>query len=97
MKIFKEYDEALARSINNYQSPEAVFRIINNLKITYFDKLRTQLESTERLYILVGRRIGSDQPLQSILTSFDRVRLEELKIDYLDTFDSLYIEECMFV
>lgn len=97
MTIFEEYDIALARSVNIYQPPEVVFPIMNGLKITYFDKLRTQLESTRQLYILVGRRLDGNQPLQSILTSFDRDRLEELKVEYINTFDSLYIEECTFV
>lgn len=71
---------------------------IRDLKVRYFDLLLRDLEGCGcTIYILVGRRLDGDQPLQSLEASFDRDRLEELKVEYINTFDSLYIEECTFV
>ena len=94
--MFKDYYEEMA-GIDAKFDGEEHFRKTNLIKIKYFNEIRAKLESTPKLYILVGREIGGDSPLLSLLTSFDRERLEELKVEFINSFDSLYIEECVFV
>ena len=51
----------------------------------------------QKLYILVGRVIGDKQPLQSLVASFSLEKVDNMRIEYQNTHEDLYIEEVFVI
>ena len=98
LNLFEDYLKELSYRLHGCNSLQEGAALKTAIQLKYFEKLFDLcVNNHQKVYILVGRRLDGDQPLQSLEVSFDPLKLEQSKIDYLNTFDCLYIEECMFV
>lgn len=51
----------------------------------------------QKLYILVGREKGGNQPLQSLIASFSLEKVDNIRVEYQNTHEDLYIEEVFVI
>lgn len=51
----------------------------------------------QKLYVLVGREKGGSQPLQSLIASFSVEKVDNMRVEYQNTHEDLYIEEMFLI